>query len=49
MQQLKAFDLVALLDGEETIKEYLLQVDNEGCPQEKARALNYIAHARTLP
>jgi probable addiction module antidote protein len=45
-QKLLPFDLIALLDSDEMIIEYLSQVLADGDKDELSRALGYIAKAK---
>ena len=47
-EQLEPFDMVALLDSDEAIKEYLYQVLNDGDRKELMRALSYVAKAKGM-
>ena len=47
-EQLEPFDMVALLDSDEAIKEYLYQVLNDGDSKELMRALSYVAKAKGM-
>ncbi len=47
-EELLPFDMVAMLDSDEAIKEYLYQVLNEGDGKELIRALGYVAKAKGM-
>ena len=47
-EELVSFDMVALLDSDEAIKEYLFQVLNDGDNKELMRALGYVAKAKGM-
>lgn len=47
-EELVPFDMVALLDSDEAIKEYLFQVLNDGDSKELMRALGYVAKAKGM-
>jgi probable addiction module antidote protein len=47
-EKLVAFDMVALLDSDEAIKEYLFQVLSDGDSKELMRALGYVAKAKGM-
>lgn len=47
-EELVPFDMVALLDSDEAIKEYLFQVLSEGDSKELMRALGYVAKAKGM-
>ncbi len=47
-EKLEAFDMVALLDSDDAIKEYLYQVLNDGDSKELMRALGYVAKAKGM-
>lgn len=47
-EQLLPFDLVAMLDSDEAISEYLTQVLDDGDTDELIRALGYIAKSKGM-
>jgi probable addiction module antidote protein len=47
-EELVPFDMVALLDSDEAIKEYLFQVLHDGDSKELMRALGYVAKAKGM-
>ncbi|MEI7796944.1 MAG: hypothetical protein WCI06_09960 [Methylococcaceae bacterium] len=47
-EELVPFDMVALLDSDEAIKEYLFQVLSDGDNKELMRALGYVAKAKGM-